>query len=247
MTRPAGSTAVMAGRGVPEVRGTAAAALNFFPTPPWATRALVREFLLPRGMIARHQAVWEPAAGAGHMSVPLRESFAALYATDVHQWGGAQRLRDFTASSAEDAPVPVEWVITNPPFKLGERFLDRALSIARVGVALLLRLQWLEGEERYNLIFADRKPTLFCPFAERVPMIEGVWDPEADTATAYAWFVWLVGDRPAFIRTEHFPPVMERRHTVLSDLALATPGEARRRREAKAALHPVETPLFEGR
>jgi hypothetical protein len=29
-----------------------------------------------------------------------------------------------------------------------------------------------------------------APFAERVPMLKGRWDPDASSATAYAWFVW---------------------------------------------------------
>jgi hypothetical protein len=31
---------------------------------------------------------------------------------------------------------------------------------------------------------------MIAQFAERVPMTKCRWDPEADTATSYAWFVW---------------------------------------------------------
>jgi hypothetical protein len=42
----------------------------------------------------------------------------------------------------------------------------------------------LEGGERYERLFAPMPPTVIAPFAERVPMTKGRWDPE--TATSYA-------------------------------------------------------------
>jgi hypothetical protein len=66
-------------------------------------------------------------------------------------------------------------------------------------------------------------------------MIEGCWDPEAKSATAYAWFVWMNGGlrpnrRPELI---HIPPGMKRFYTRSSDELLANRGEAARRRAAK--------------
>ena len=230
--RSSAASAVMASR------KSAAAALDFFPTPPWATRALIEEVLKPSGLYRLDQArsVWEPACGAGHMALPLQGYFQEVLATDVHHWGfGSIHGLDFTMATGSAAPIVPDWVITNPPFVLAERFIDRALTIATYGVAMLLRLQWLEGGDRYHLIFSgDRKPRLICPFAERVPMIEGVWDPEASSATAYAWFVWdLV--TPTTGRTEvfHIPPGMAERHTRRHDIGLASPGEAAFRRKLK--------------
>lgn len=226
------STAVMASRVSP------ASSLNFFPTPPWATRALIHEVLRRGGMldIGAPLSAWEPACGAGHCATPLRETFGRVYASDVHDWGyGAVRDLDFSFCGPSDAPYPIDWVITNPPFTLAETFLWRALQIARAGVALLVRLQWLEGVDRYSTIFGTpSRPHLICPFAERVPMIEGVWDPEASSATAYAWLIWLAG-RPMLELTPtlHIPPGMALRYTRPADEALASRGESRRRRLAR--------------
>ena len=180
---------------------------------------------------------YDPACGAGHMAMPLGEYFTGgVHATDVHDWGfGVRRDLDFTLVDPVAMPLGIDWIVTNPPFTLAERFLDKALGIARAGVAMLLRLQWLEGEERYELIYRNRKPLIMAPFAERVPMIEGVWDPEATTATAYAWFIWAKAQTPRTIRTEHIEPGAEKRHTRTEDMALATPGEAARRRRARMA------------
>lgn len=225
-------------------RDRAAASLDFFPTPPWATRALIEEVLKPLGLLSIGclQSVWEPACGAGHMALPLRGYFAEVLATDVYDWGfGSIHGLDFTMAMPGSAPIEPDWVISNPPFVLAERFVDRALTIAKVGVAMLLRLQWLEGGDRYQLLFSgERKPRFVCPFAERVPMIEGAWDPEARSATAYAWFIWDTA-RPTLARTEivHIPPGMAEKHTLRHDMGLASPGEAAFRRKLKASAGEV--------
>lgn len=221
------SSAVMA------TRQSAPTSLDFFPTPPWATRALVNDILLPDGLAAPAMTCWEPCCGAGHMAIPLAETFQ-VFASDVHDWGhGDRRDLDFTFAQADDAPWPVDWVIMNPPFLIAERMLDRALSIARRGVAMFVRLQWLEGGERYRLIFAGpRRPRLLCPFAERVAIIEHAWDPEASSATAYAWFVWTAGFNGE-TTVRHIGPGAAGRYTRLPDMALASPGEAARRKAAK--------------
>lgn len=224
------SNAVVASR-----RKGTAASLNLFPTPPWATRALVEELLLaPERLIEPHMNCWEPSCGRGHMAIPLQPYFANVFATDVHDWGfGDVRNLDFTFSDAGHAPYPIHWVIGNPPFPLGEAFFSRAMQIASHGVALFLRMQWREGVERYNTIFGtDLRPTWFCPFAERVPLIEDVWDPEADSATAYVWFVWVKGRIGPTI-DRGIRPGAEQRYSTLADLALATPGEAARRAAAR--------------
>lgn len=233
-----GGTSVMARR-APQ-SGEIARRLNFFPTPPWAVRALLQEVLW-RHYCAGELSAWEPACGAGHCAEVLKENFARVYASDVHDWGyGEDRHLDFSMATAADAPFPIDWVITNPPFTLAEDFLYRGLEIAREGVALLLRLSWMEGVERYQRIFGTNiRPSLICPFAERVPMIEGCWDPEASSATAYAWFVFSKRDMQrefwAHARTgvQHIAPGASSWHYRLADEALASRGEAARRRLAR--------------
>lgn len=212
------------------------AAFDFFPTPPWATRALLDEVLFPSQRATPIMSCWEPACGAGHMALPLSERFHKVFASDIQDLGfGDRRDLDFAFANKSDAPWPVDWIITNPPYILAERMLDRALAIASIGVAMLLRLQWLEGAERYSLVFGGgRAPWLLCPFADRVPMIEGVWDPRSSSATAYAWFVWIKGWAGSTV-IQHIRPGAAERWTRMQDLALAVPGEAERRRKARKA------------
>lgn len=197
MMRPEGFSAVMAHR-VSDMR-----ALDYFPTPPWAARAggeLVRG-LDPgdgAGMTA-----WEPACGGGHMAWGLLEYFMGAVVTDIHDHGGPlrpERLGDFL-DPAFAPEIRADWIITNPPFKAGEAFVRRAWARADRGVAMLLRLQFLEGAARCRL-FAELPPHTVAVFAERVPMVQGRWDPEASSATAYAWFVWVKPGTPAWAQVE---------------------------------------------
>jgi hypothetical protein len=165
-------------------------ALDFFPTPPWATRTLCEHVL--HGPLAA-LSVWEPAAGEGHMAEVLREYFGQVRASDVHDYGRGYEVGSFIGIGPDvAASSPADWIVTNPPFNLACEFALRALSVARVGVALLVRSVWSEGIERWDRLFSPYPPALIAQFAERVPMVKGRHDPKASSATAYAWFVWDV-------------------------------------------------------
>jgi hypothetical protein len=177
--------------------------LDYFPTPPWATRALI-EFALPElGFVGRELgSVWEPACGEGHIAAVLKEYTGTVYATDVFDYGTEHqgRLCDFLDPSnyaPHVKPGRYDWIITNPPFdEKAIQFVLRALDLAEIGVAMFVRLQWIEGVERYETLFKPHPPTLFAPFVERVNLCKGRWDPDGGTATAYCWLVWIKGVSP---------------------------------------------------
>jgi hypothetical protein len=157
-----------------------------FPTPPWATRALL-EHVIGGTTALSAQSCLEPACGAGHMAKVLKEYFGKVEATDAHDYGYGD-VQDFLTY-----PYHVNafgWVITNSPFRLAEEFVLRSLRVARNGVAILARTVFLESKVRYSTIFRDSPPSRFAQFVERVPMVKGRLDSTATTATGYAWFVW---------------------------------------------------------
>ena len=98
-----------------------------------------------------------------------------------------------------------DWVITNPPFKLAEDFIERSMKIARHGVAMLTRTVFIESVGRYERLFKLKPPTSFAQFVERVPMVKGRVDKKASTATGYGWLVWEKG-RPVRSRLVWIPP-----------------------------------------
>jgi len=166
--------------------------LDYFPTPPWATRALIEHVI---GTPQPRWSAWEPACGEGHMAEVLREYFAEVTQTDIHDYGYGAEFDFLDEQSTWDAKA--DWIITNPPFgDKTEQFVLRAIERARIGVAMFVRLQWLESVGRYESIFRDHPPTVIAFFAERVPICKGHWDPKGTTATAYIWLVWIKGQSP---------------------------------------------------
>jgi hypothetical protein len=160
--------------------------LDDFPTPPWATRALIEHVLENKDELAR-MSYLEPACGEGHMAKVLREYFREVKAADLHDYGFGC-IRDYLACPHEKNAC--DWVITNPPFRLVEEFVLRSLPLARCGVAILARTVLLESVRRYERIFRAHPPSKFVQFVERVPMVKGRLDEKASTATSYGWFVW---------------------------------------------------------
>ncbi|MBV2144208.1 SAM-dependent methyltransferase [Falsochrobactrum sp. TDYN1] len=173
-----------------------------FPTPPWATRALV-EHVIGSPELLRTKTCLEPACGRGYMAKPLAEYFGQVDSADAYHYGFAP-VRDFLTYPYE--ALSHDWVITNPPFRLAEEFVERALVVAREGVAILARTVFLESVGRFENIFSINPPSKFAQFSERVPMVKGRVDPKASTATGYAWFVWEKGAEITHPRLMWVPP-----------------------------------------
>lgn len=196
-------------------------ALDYFPTPPWVTRALC-EWLARRGEPLDAYTVWEPACGEGHMARPLAEYFGEVRATDVHQYG-ANEICDFLALRAYAPRLPVQWVITNPPFLVADQFITIAREVAQRGVAMLVRTAFLEGQERYrNLFSTHHRPSHILQMSERAAMLRGrlieVGKPDpfnldddgkprtASSATSYCWLIWLPGAGNQPTQFDWLPP-----------------------------------------
>ena len=184
--------------------------LDDFPTPPWATRALMEHVLIPEtlpGQI-RSLTVREPTCNRGYMARPLSEYFKRTIATDIfdYGWAGMAERVDYLFYGKM---VPAEWTILNPPFRLAEQFIIRSFQTPGwLGTAAIVRSAFLEGGGRYDRLFSVKPPSIVAQHVERVIMTKGIvrdpaveyWDEEAQkmrrpsTATAYSWLVWLRDD-----------------------------------------------------
>lgn len=156
--------------------------LDYFPTPPWATRALMEHVI---SHDQRGGSCLEPACGEGHMAETLMEYFRKVAASDIHDYGFS-RVEDFLNGEFG----VYDWIITNPPFNLAEQFISRAQKLATAGVAMLVRTSFLESVGRYERLFSDNPPNIVAVFTERVPMVKGRLDRKASSATSYSWLVW---------------------------------------------------------
>lgn len=179
------STAVMQRRSEPH------GSLDDYPTPPWATRALLD--YLQDGLFWGYtdkSTCREPAANRGHMVRPLREYFARVEASDIHDYGAGFPVQDYLFGPDPD---PVDWTVTNPPFRLAEQFIARALRTSRKGVAVFVRSAFLEGVARHKRLFRPHPPRLILQFSERAVLHKGRLAPKGSSATSYCWIVWTPG------------------------------------------------------
>lgn len=161
--------------------------LDDFPTPPWATRALCEYF----GFDKKDRLTCrEPSANRGHMVRPLREYFEEVEASDIHDYGAGFPVQDYIFGPL---PTKVDWTISNPPFRMAEQFIARALETSREGVAMIVRSAFLEGVGRHTRLFSLHQPSHILQFSERVVMHKGKLSPKGSTATAYCWLVWAAG------------------------------------------------------
>src|ERR1700761_3485060 len=81
--------------------------LDDFPTPPWATRALI-EHVVGAGGDLRRESCLEPACGAGRLGKVLTEYFGELPCFDIHYYKYAEVANCLTKPMAIDS---VDWVI----------------------------------------------------------------------------------------------------------------------------------------
>src|ERR1035437_1178150 len=151
---------------------------DFYPTPRWATFALIESEKFEGD-------IWEPACGDGAMSEVLAETGNRIVSSDLYDRGYGEAGQDFLASG-RTAPN----IITNPPFNSAEGFVAVARRAAQQKFALLLRLHFLEGAHRPNTIFQVSPPSRVWVFSERITFYPKGAVVAGSGTTAYAWFVW---------------------------------------------------------
>lgn len=151
---------------------------DFFPTPQWATFALVDNEKFDGD-------VWECACGDGAMSRVFETAGSNVISSDLYDRGYGEKGVDFLAVDRRVANIA-----TNPPYNCAEGFVASGLKNASQKFALLLRLAFLEGANRANTIFSQSPPSRVWVFSERITFYPKGVDPKGSGTTAYAWFVW---------------------------------------------------------
>lgn len=176
-------------RGLGGARGFDREKDDFYPTPD----ALIEPLIERWGAVHLSSGVWEPACGDGAICKALTRHGIDSFGTDLVDRGYGLPRRDFLLEQAE--PDGVDAIVTNPPFRLWREFAAHALEMDVSFVALLGRLQLLEGK-RTSRLFQDSHLTEVMVSAGRVnmlPIVDGVRaeDKGHNGMIAWAWFVWV--------------------------------------------------------
>lgn len=160
---------------------------DWYPTPEEASHALLSvETFSPT--------IWECACGDGSLSWVLRDAGYKTIDTDLNDYGFGQGGIDFLMEQKAAAPN----IVTNPPYKLANQFILHAIHLGIEKHAWLLRLAFLEGQERYDSIFRLHPPADVYVFSKRLTIWRGdendAWYGKTGK-TAYCWMVWKKGWR----------------------------------------------------
>ena len=168
---------------------------DFIPTPPWATRVLYEAVAPNLKKHAANLSVLDPAMGAGHMLKVFKEyGHHKISGSDAYQHpkiSDIQGTHMYSEDFVEEPPLfGADVIITNPPYKHLEAFISRSLDIATFGVGMLVRVQALESEGRYNNIYKDKPPTQVAFFSNRIPFKTGVVKKKAPKMYFHVWLWW---------------------------------------------------------
>lgn len=150
---------------------------DFFPTPLECTIAL---YMAEKEGIPHD--VWEPACGEGDISKYLEDMGHAVISTDLVDRGYGLGRVDFLMETKGPQAI-----VTNPPFKLSEKFVRHALFELDVEyLALLMRADWWHGPQRLD-IFEKHPVTRELKLGWR-PNIFGIGNE--DQRCRLSWYVW---------------------------------------------------------
>lgn len=157
---------------------------DFFATPAWCVRAILAH--IPSGDVL------DPCAGDGSILATVNYEHPdgrqngyeldPVRASVARERGLGIETRD---ALAVEAWRSADVILMNPPFRLAEEFVRRALAEARSNtwVVALLRLNWLAGMKRAKF-HRDHPSNVYV--LPRRPSFTG----KGTDACDYGWFVW---------------------------------------------------------
>ena len=138
--------------------------------------------------------IWECACGKGHLADVFEKRGYIVKATDLVYRGYGEGGVDF-----------LKWdhsfngdIITNPPYKFAQEFVEKAISLVNEGhhVAMFLKLTFMEGQKRKRL-FTQFPPKYIYVSSSRLQCAKNAeFEKMKDGgggAVAYAWYIWEKG------------------------------------------------------
>lgn len=177
--------------------------LDYYATPPQEVTNILKTIGLE---ITAQDYVLDPACGGGHMMKGIIDYFprVQLVGTDIKD-RTTQLIKDLKENTdstyyygkeydflSDEYPIDkCDYIIMNPPFSIIIPFVQHSLDIAKKGVLMFGRLQFLESVARYEKIFINNPPTDVWVYVDRVACYKnGDFSTKPSSVQAYAWFYW---------------------------------------------------------
>lgn len=136
--------------------------------------------------------LWECACGEGHLSEILKKNGYSVLSTDLIDRGYADKINDFLKSKTTyDGDI-----ITNPPFKYADKFVEKAMELLEPNkkLILFLKIQFLESKSRYELFKKYPPKYIYVHSSRQMIAKNGEFEKYSSSALCYAWFIWENGN-----------------------------------------------------
>lgn len=160
----------------------------------YATDPVAIDVLLKDGNVKLSEEVWECASGSGCLSKRLKHYGYSVLSTDLVDRGYGTGGVDFLACTEMfDGDI-----ITNPPYKLAQEFIQHALELIPNGrrVFMFLKIQFLEGKKRRKLFDSGCLKTVYVSSSRILCAKNGDFErmrKGGGSAVAYAWYEFEKG------------------------------------------------------
>jgi len=136
--------------------------------------------------------IWECACGKGHLSEELKRNGYLVKSTDLIDRGYGKGNVDFLKHNIRAWGTSI---LTNPPFKLAERFVENGLDVIQQDyhLILFLKIQFLEGQKRKKLFKKYPPKYIYCHSSKQLCAKDAEFEKYTATTQFYAWYVWEKG------------------------------------------------------
>jgi hypothetical protein len=160
---------------------------DFYATNPVALKLFLKEFK------ELNNCVWECACGEGHLSQELINNGYIVQSTDLIDRG----YESFT-EKISFLDCNTKWngdILTNPPFKLAEEFVEKGMNLIEDGnkLILFLKIQFLEGQKRKQMFSKYPLKYVYCHSSRQQCSMNADFVNLKATTQFYAWYVWEKG------------------------------------------------------
>jgi hypothetical protein len=162
---------------------------DFYATEPNALILFIERLKLDG--IEINKKVWECACGKRHLANVLLDYGHEVRMTDLVKRIDGVCEEDFLGIVYTfDGDI-----LTNPPFNLAEKFVEKGMELLEGGnkLFLFLKIQFLEGQKRKELFRKYPPKYVYCYSARQKCARDGEFEKYTATTQFYAWFVWEKG------------------------------------------------------
>lgn len=156
---------------------------DYYATSPEAAEWLIK-------IESLNNNIWECACGEGHLAEVFKKKGFSVMSTDLidrgYGIGGVDFLKQNLTFYGD--------IVTNPPYKYAQEFIERALKLIYKGnkVCMFLKIQFLEGRKR-RVFFEKYPPKTIWVSSSRIKCGMNGQFSESASMMALAWFVWEKG------------------------------------------------------